>query len=209
MKRIILFVLTGLIASIGFVQAVSADVSARRSQEWTAEQRFVKGTIHGYRHLAHTKIDDDGNVLGYDASGVLRLKIEPDGTFSYPNKYDIQPLEYTAGTGFEFPSTGSFFTFDITAIATSNITTADLLAAGTSGITIVLPTPTADIHGRVYPILKTDSGTTLAPLYSGGLPIDSASGTTNAEMDALGDILYLMPSFESAVSWYVIKRYIH
>jgi hypothetical protein len=118
-------------------------------------------------------------------------------------------LPYTAGTGWELTADteGSFFTFDMAGLADSNVYTA--VGAAGAGVTIILPVPTAAIEGRIYPIHKVDSGTTDAVLYAQGATIDSASGTTNIDMDALGDILWLKADYDSAVSWWIVNRYIH
>jgi hypothetical protein len=131
-------------------------------------------------------------------------------------------IPYTAGTGFVLEDAeGSFYTFDVTSVDDSNLSStgsSGALVSGTAGVTLILPVPTADNHGRVYPIQKIDSGTTLVPLHcpasgatmsSQGLPINSTTGVTDTSMDAVGDIMYLMPNYNGAVSWWVVNRYIH
>jgi hypothetical protein len=123
-------------------------------------------------------------------------------------------LSWASGTGFSVPTnmtTGVIYTLDITDATDSNEADADIWAAGVAGVTLVLPTPTASNDKKVFAILKTDSGTTDGILYAGGLPINSASGTTNTglEMDAIGDIIWLMPAYNSAVSYFIVNHYVH
>lgn len=119
-------------------------------------------------------------------------------------------LTWASGTGFSIPSTGSMFTFDVTAVTDSSQANADIGIAN-AGVTIVLPTPTAAMHLEEWTFLKTDSGTTKVVFYSGGLPIDSASGTTNVNFDpdAAGDVVTLIPSYNTGVSWYLKSSNIH
>lgn len=166
-------------------------------------------------------VKGDGTLTVYDGT-TKAFGVSSDGSKMVTQKETVQALVYTAGTGFELPSNAeaSWYTVDVTAIADSNLSStgsSGALVSGTAGVTIVLPTPTAAINKKVYPIHKIDSGATLVPLICPGggtdsadaLPINSTSGVTNVDMDALGDILYLMADYNSAVSWWIVSRYIH
>jgi len=144
----------------------------------------------------------------YNSSGTKIWGVSNTGAQEKVRQETVEALTWVSGTGWSLANgTGSFFTVDVTAATTSN--GANPVGIAGSGVTLVLFTPTAATHGQIYPVLKTDSGATPTILYAGGLPINSTSGTTNADMDAVGDILYLMPSYNSAVSWYIVNRYIH
>lgn len=138
-----------------------------------------------------------------NSSGNVVSQIDDEGH----NSYRDSALTWTVGTGFQFGSQGSWYTFDVTSIANSNILTA--VGTAGAGVTVILPTVTADNDGEIYPLHKIDSGTTVAVLYAGGQTINSASGTTTADMDALGDIIHLKADYNSAVSYWIVNRYIH
>lgn len=78
-----------------------------------------------------------------------------------------------------------------------------------TGVTVVLPTPTADTDGAKVTIFKSDSGATDVFAWASGLPIGSASGTTdNKVMDAQGDAITFVADYNSAVSWWIISTHI-
>jgi hypothetical protein len=120
-------------------------------------------------------------------------------------------MAWAAGTGFTMAAGGgSLFTFDVTAVTNSNETNADIGIAN-AGVTIEVDTPTAANHLEQWTFKKNDSGTTKVIFYCGGLPIDTASGTTNTnfDLDAEADIVTLMPNFNGGVSIIVVSKNIH
>ena len=156
------------------------------------------------------QLDSDGTPNVYNSSGTKIWGVSNTGAQEKVRQETVEALTWVSGTGWSLANgTGSFFTVSPTAVTSTETDDAFPVGIAGSGCTLVLFTPTAATHGQIYPVLKTDSGTTPTILYAGGLPINSTSGTTNADMDAVGDILYLMPMYNSAVSWFIVNRYIH
>lgn len=122
-------------------------------------------------------------------------------------------LTWASGTGFSMPAAGagSLFTFNVTNVTDSSQKTAKEVGIAQGGVTIVLPAPTAATHLEEWTFTKMDAGTTKVVFYAGGLPIDTAAGTTNTnfDLDAIGDTVTLLPNYAGGVSFIVKSKNVH
>jgi len=169
--------------------------------------RYEKLTV---RNLLVRSIAPWAQKYGYISATSMQLTNSEVG-LATPLNHKEGALVWTSGTGFTVPSGGgSLFTFDVTAVTDSNEANGDIGIAA-AGVTIVLPTPTAAMHLEEWTFVKNDSGTTKVVFYAGGLPIDSTSGTTNVNFDpdAAGDVVTLIASYGTGVSWYLKNSRIH
>ena len=144
------------------------------------------------------------NAPQYANQGKIGTDAKPWG-YGYFKNLILAPQtpSFTTATGFSISaSSGSIYYVDTSQDTASN---ACPVAPASTGTTVVLPTPTSAIAGQPMIFVKTDSGSTAMVLYASGLPIGNASGTTDAlTADAQGDVIVVLPAYNSAVSYWVL-----
>jgi len=130
--------------------------------------------------------------------------------FVASTRYNIARPSITSGTGFVINAeAGDYFVIDASAVA--ELPSLAYGPGDQNGVTIVLPTPTVQTDGWVVTIVKGDSGGSVLFLYSGGLPIGTASATTDApsgttQIDGQGESIKVLCDYNSAVSWWILDR---
>lgn len=141
-----------------------------------------------------------------DSSGNYPFLVDNDAKVQQRAYKVINPA-FTSGTGFDIDeSAGNVFVVN-RALGGSEAINTSIGPADNTGVTLVLSTPTAATDGEVYDFILADSGATDAFLYAGGIPINNASGTTDAcTLDAQGDSITVMADYDSAVSYWIINH---
>jgi hypothetical protein len=161
--------------------------------------------------ITRWEVDDDGSMNIYNSAGTKTFGVDTNGSIEKLYKETPTALSWTSGIGWSITlsESASLYTINVTDVTDSNETLADLQAAGIAGVTLVLPTPGSADDGKVFTILKIDTGTTDAVLYAGGLPIGTSSGITDNQLNAEADTVRLMADYNSAVSYWILSKNIH
>jgi hypothetical protein len=136
------------------------------------------------------------------------------GQFGFTGGYSVSSsVGYTAGTGISLTEANllQYTTFFVTTTAIGASCSSDIGPSDGTGVTVVLPVPTSATHGKPISIVHADSGTTDVFLYvTGGLPMDTTSGTTDGKtLDAEGDSITVVGSYNTGVSYYILSSNVH
>lgn len=155
---------------------------------------------------------DSNGIEFYESSGTTKaITIEADGDVALIGvlKPKVVTPSWTAGSGFVLAITKQGQIFEINRGG-------GIADKGTAhaGVTVVLPTPIADLFGVAVNIRATDSGTSPITLFVNGSTTIGKSGVTETYQiivpDAMGDNVTLRAcgAASSGVSWYIESYYI-
>ena len=154
---------------------------------------------------------------GYFTNLLIKGILRPQGQI----QYRVVALSGTSPAGFSIGETdsGIIFTVDPTTYPGTgdslkmNGTDECPIGINNTGVTVTVAPSTASTGDRVIGIQNTGGTTAFVVQLTGGLPIQTASGTTVAwatagagAFDAAGDIVWLRLPTGGAVSAYVISR---
>jgi len=144
-----------------------------------------------------TDIKDDMSYKG------ARVDVKDGGSFVFDNTSSIRKtpttLSFVSGTGYTVtgPSAGNIF------IIPTSATDEPALSSWPSGVTVIIPAPSATTYGW-EPTIINQSGTSPMVLYIDGTKLIGASGTTEVhDADAAGDSYTLSYCEETGVTVYV------
>lgn len=150
-----------------------------------------------------------------DASGNAIFRVDTSGNITYlagnsgyPQTTNSRTLtkasHFTAAVGISVTA-AELRKYNTFYVDLSQITSVGgINGAARSGVSIVLPTPTADIDGKPITFIKSDSGTTQEYLYSAG-KINTSSGVTDGvTADAQGDSITVIPHYNATPAYTVI-----
>lgn len=221
MKKFLLFLFVAAMAFVFTSEAALADrVLGRKEymdrQTFHAPVRFRDAPLLGSSPIVLEGATEDAyetTITVTDPTSDNTITF-PDGTGTLmfgASKSLSATVGYTAGTGLSISAADimAYRTFYINSVNIGESCAKGIGPSDQVGVTVVLATPTAKIDGIPFSIVNT-SGTTDFFVYASGLPIDTASGTTDAlTADGEGDVITLIPRYNSAVSYYIQSYRIH
>jgi hypothetical protein len=208
MNRKKLYMLLGL--CLVFTLTVAARYSRYQAPQWI---ELISGDSWAWRvsdssEVVRFQIDTDGTPNLYNSSGTKVWGVSALGANESLNRETETTLTWDSTYGFNITlaESASIYKIDVSDATNSSAGAMDSYSVSdrlTAGTTVTLPTPTEALNGTVFTILKIDSATTDLVLWAGGLPI--VSGTTDQDMDAIGNSMTLMADYNSAVSYWILN----
>lgn len=221
MKRIFILFTAMVLVAASFGMAMAEDPFCAKRHTWSDRQTF-RAPVKFQDPLLGTSIVVEGDTENAYETTLTFTEPTADNTVTVPNSSGYVSFHggktlssssgYTTGTGLSVSAADmtrySTFFVNVTSIGASCATS--IGPSDGTGVTVVLAVPTAVIHGKPVTFINT-TGTTDFFLYvTGGLPIDTTTGTTDVlTADAEGDAITVVPSYNTAVSYYIQSYRIH
>lgn len=183
---------------------MSIDMMASGDTDWAIR-------VQDSSEVERFRIGDDGTPELRNSSGTKVWAVDANGIMESGTLHESVVLTGTTVGGYTItgPSQGSVFELGAN-VFTEGGANPGPATLTEGGVTVTLPTPTAATHGwEITLIYNWSSATSPMVPYAGGLPIGNTSSVSPyafnsaIDMDAVGDTLTLISSYDSEVSYWV------